>query len=226
MKQIFLYAALLSLLGASPALADSAPSTVFDLQNWKLQIPGPKDIANLKNYFSKYFYLNDKNEICFHLDAADKGTTANTEYVRSELRHLPNWTVDQTHTLSASLHVVSHLNPDKVTVLQIHGMTDDGGNAPPLLRVAVNNGDLVAVIKTDSEGDHNDTVILKKGLGNGSVSIQVTVQSKQLTITVDGQQIVSRDIPFWKFLNYFKAGCYPQAKHGTADVMFSSLSAN
>jgi len=43
--------------------------------------------------------------------------------------------------------VDSHADPDKVTVLQIHGITDQGDNAPPLLRVAVDNGDVYAHIK-------------------------------------------------------------------------------
>jgi hypothetical protein len=206
--------------------ADAAPSTVFDLEQWKLQIPGPKEIKDLKDYSSEYFHLNAAKKMCFHLDAAEKGTTAHTHYVRSELRHLPNWEVNDTHTISAEVRVISRLKPDKVTVLQIHGMAEHGANAPPLLRIAVNNGDLVAVIKTTNDGDKNETVVLTKGLGSSSVKVEVSVKSKQLKITVNDQVRVNRSLSFWKFLNYWKAGCYPQAAIGTVDVMFRKLTAN
>jgi hypothetical protein len=227
MQTSVIFTALASLLCAIRIYAaDDAPSAFFDLDQWKLQIPGPKEIKDLKDYSSEYFYLNAAKEMCFHLDAAEKGMTAHTHYVRSELRHLPNWEVNDTHTISAEVRVISRLKPDKVTVLQIHGMTEHGANAPPLLRIAVNNGDLVAVIKTTNDGDKNETVVLKKGLGSSSVKVEVSVESKQLRITVNDQVKVNHSLSFWKFLNYWKAGCYPQAANGTVDVMFRKLTAN
>jgi len=227
MKTSVLYCVLFSLLCAIRVYAaDAAPSTLFDLQQWKLQVPGPKEIKNLKDYSSEYFHLNAAKEMCFHLDAAEKGATAHTHYVRSELRHLPNWDVNGAHAISAEVRVISRLKPDKVTVLQIHGMTEHGANAPPLLRIAVNNGDLVAVIKTTNDGDKNETVVLKKSLGISSVKVEVSVKSKQLKITVNDQVKVDHSLSFWKFLNCWKAGCYPQATNGTVDVMFRKLTAN
>jgi hypothetical protein len=52
------------------------------------------------------------------------------------LRHLPNWQVGEAHSISAELRVVSHLDPDKVTVPQIHGIQEDRGNAPPQARAS------------------------------------------------------------------------------------------
>lgn len=202
-----------------------SPSTAFDLKEWKITLPGPVEIKDLQGYSSKYFDLNDKGEMCFHLDASEKGATANTEFVRSELRHQPNWKANESHSISAMVHTESHLSPDKVTVVQIHGMTEDKKNAPPLLRVALNNGNLVAIIKTDSTGKQNDTTPLVKDLGSKPVKIDVVVEGGQLKILADGQMKVTRSLAFWPFQNYFKAGCYPQAKKGTVDVMFSSLSA-
>jgi hypothetical protein len=201
----------------------AAPATAFDLSCWKLQIPGPKDIRDLSAYTSDYFYLNDAKELCFHLDAAEKGTTPNAKYVRSELRHLPNWAVGGSHTLSGEFRAVSALTPDKVTAMQIHGITSDGGDAPPLLRVAVNAGDLVALFKTDVSGKNENKVALKEKLGAQWVKVVIAVTNSQLTITVDGQEKLSRSLAYWTHHNYFKAGCYPQAKQGTADVVFRSL---
>jgi hypothetical protein len=219
-------AALALLCVAHTHAADAAPSRVFDLHNWKLQIPGPREIKAVQNYSSEYFNLNADKEMCFHLNAAEKGTTPDAHFVRSELRHLPNWRTSESHALSAEVHVISNLKPDKVTVVQIHGVTAQGADAPPLLRVAVNHGDLVAVIKTTSEGDVNDTVTLMKGLGTQSVTIDVAVKAKQLAISVNGEEKLSRSLDYWKFLNYFKAGCYPQTTEGTVDVMFRKLTAN
>ena len=203
--------------------ADAAPASVFELKKWKLQIPGPKEVKNLQGYKSDHFYLNEKKEMVFHLDAAEKGTTATAHFVRSELRHFPEWKVDEAHTLSGEFRVESHLSPDKVTALQIHGIGPDGGEAPPLLRIAVNNGDLVAMIKEDSDGEKTDSVPLKKGLGSGWVKVDVSVKNKQLKITVDGAVKVTRSLAFWKYANYFKAGCYPQATKGTVEVFFRKL---
>ena len=155
-------AALGVLVYGSAWAADSAPASIFELHNWKLQIPGPVEVKKLTGYSSDYFHLNAAKEMCFCLDAAEKGTTGHAHYVRSELRHLPNWKTDSTHSLSGEFRVTSKLTPDKVTALQIHGITEQGEDAPPLLRIAVNKGDLVAIIKTDTEGDKVETVVLKK----------------------------------------------------------------
>ena len=226
-KTFLLVLATLFVFSGDPVLsADTAPARAFDLQNWKLQIPGPKEIKKLQGYSSDYFHMNAAKEMCFCLDAAEKGTTPNAHYVRSELRHLPNWKTGETHVMSGEFRVVSKLTPDKVTALQIHGITSDGQDAPPLLRIAVNHGDLVAALKTDSEGESKTEMItLKKQLGSGWVKVDVTVKRKVLTIAVDNQVKLTRDLGFWKFDNYFKAGCYPQATQGTVEVMFRKLRA-
>jgi hypothetical protein len=51
------------------------------------------------------------------------------------------------------------------------------------------------------------------------------VKDRQLRVLVDGQEKLARDLSFWKFSNYFKAGCYPQATQGTAQIFFRSLEA-
>ena len=195
------------------------------MHEWKLTIPGPIEIKKLEGYSSQYFDLNAEKEMCFHLDASEKGATTNAHFVRSELRHLPNWLVTETHALSAEVRAVSHLKPDKVTVVQIHGITEDKKDAPPLLRLALNSGDLYAIIKTTPERQPEDKVLLVKGLGTSWVKIDVLVEAAQLKISINGVEKVSHALPYWKFMNYFKAGCYPQAVEGTADVMFRKLTA-
>ncbi len=204
----------------------SPPAASFDLGRWKLQIPGPKDVRDLRAYASDYFHLGDAGEMWFHLDASEKGTTPGAKYVRSELRHLPEWGVDETRRLSAEFRVVSALMPDKVTTMQIHGIAPGGSNAPPLLRIAVNAGDLVAALMTDSSGKKNETIPLVKQLGARFVKVDVVVRAGHLSIAVDGQPKLSRSLVYWTHRNYFKAGCYPQATHGTVDIVFRSLTAD
>ena len=215
-----------ALFFAAPAARAEAPSSVFDLREWKITLPGPKEIKDLEGYSSSYFFLNAEKEMCFHLDASEKGTTPAAKYVRSELRHLPNWRSDESHALSAEVRATSSLKPDKVTVVQIHGITEDKKDAPPLLRVALQGSDLFAMLKTTSLHEKNspeEKILLREGLGGSFVKIDVCVEGGQLSISVDGEEKVQRDLGFWKFLNYFKAGCYPQATEGVADVVFRRL---
>jgi len=210
---------------ACPALAGTPapPAAVFDLHGWKLQIPGPKEIKALANYSSDYFYLDENRDMCFKLDAAEHGTTPNTHYVRSELRHLLDWKVSDSHRLYGEVKVESHLTPDKVTVLQIHGITDGGENAPPFLRIAANKGDLYAVIKTANSGDKTEAVLLKKGVNSQYVKVAVIVKAGTLSVEVNNEEKLKRSVGYWAFSNYFKAGCYPQATHGTVKVAFRKL---
>ena len=215
-----------ALIFAVPRVFAQAPSTAFDLREWKITLPGPKEIKNLEGYSSDYFFLNAKKEMCFHLDASEKGITPTAKYVRSELRHLPNWRADESRALSAEVRAASSLNPDKLTLVQIHGITEDKKDAPPLLRIALQQGDLWALLKTTSRNEKDapeEKILLRGELGESFVKIDVRVEAGQLSIAVDGEEKVRRNLGFWKFLNYFKAGCYPQATHGVADVVFRHL---
>jgi len=215
-----------ALFFAAPAARAEAPSSLFDLREWKITLPGPKEIKDLEGYSSDYFYLNAQKEMCFHLDASEKGTTPTAKYVRSELRHLPNWGIGESRSLSAEVRATSSLDPNKVTVVQIHGITEDKRDAPPLLRIALQSGDLYAMLKTTSQNEKKspeEKILLREGLGGDFVKIDVVVEGGQLSISIDGEEKVRRDLGFWKFLNYFKAGCYPQATQGIADVVFRRL---
>ena len=215
-----------ALLFGEPRVFAQAPSTAFDLSEWKITLPGPKEIKDLEGYSSDYFYLNAEKEMCFQLDASEQGTTPHAKYVRSELRHLPNWRADESHALSAEVRAASSLDPDKVTVVQIHGITEDKKDAPPLLRIALQDGDLWALLKTTSRNEKNspeEKILLRGALGGSFVKIDVRVEGGELSIAVDGEEKVRRNLGFWKFLNYFKAGCYPQATQGVAHVVFRYL---
>jgi len=201
------------------------PDSAFDLSGWKLQIPGPKEIKDLRTYTSKYFYLNAQNQLCFTVDCAETGSTPNSSFVRSELRHLAQWNVldSSAKTLSATLNVASAADPDKVTVMQIHGITADGGPIPPLLRIALNRGALYAFIKKNSAGNETASTLLAADVGARQFTCAITVQSGRIAIAVNGTQLMSQDVSFWPYGNYFKTGCYPQAQRGIVTVALSEL---
>ncbi len=203
-----------------------APSLRFDLKDFKLQIPGPVDIKELNNYASQYFYLTTDSLMCFSLDASEQGHTANSSFVRSELRHITNWYASEKHHLKATLKVNSDVQVYKVTVLQIHGITIDNKNAPPLLRIAVNNNNLYCFVKTDNRGDNTEKTLLKEDVYNQFITIEIIVENNQLNIKLNGQNKYSKDLHFWEYKNYFKLGCYPQVHQGIFSIYFKSFEVN
>ena len=206
---------------------DNVEQVKFDLTHWKLQIPGPKDIIPIGSYTSKYFYYGSSNEMVFWVDSSETGTTANSSYVRSELREMLdptnskiNWLIPGTHTLKAELEVTKAGAP-KITVLQIHGIEKDGTNAPPLLKMTVENGSLYALLKVNNSGSSEDKHLLATGVKKFLAEIEV--KDSRLVIKIDGKIKLDKSISFWKHYNYFKAGLYPQATKGISEVKFYQL---
>lgn len=218
MKKVLLFLLSLFLL---PSLAGA-----FDLTHWKLQIPGPKEINPIGSYTSKYFYY-ENGAMVFWVDSSETGATKNSTYVRSELRELinpsndnVNWPVKGAHTMTADLLAMT--TTSQLTVLQIHGITKSGGSAPPLLRVALMNGDLYAWLKGNNSGSKTYKILLQKGI-QGRFAVEVKVENYRVKIKVNGVSKMDRSISFWKYYNYFKAGNYPQAHEGISTVRFYSL---
>lgn len=107
--------------------------------------------------------------------------------------------------------------------MQIHGITDSNENAPPLLRIALNNGNLYAFLEIDNIGNKTESVLLNKGINERKFTCSITVKDKHIIIAVNGKEKLNRDISFWKYKNYFKAGCYPKSHNGTVLVMLNDL---
>lgn len=228
MKKIIVI--LISLLLALPIFAtpsvSSYPSSYFDLNAFKLQYPGPSEQKNLLNFSSNYFYSSKSHTMSFFVVASATGHTQNSEFVRSELRHSANWYVSGSSTMSATLSVDSYLTPNKITVMQIHGETKTLDNAPPLLRIALNNGSLYAMIKTSMSDTGTQAILLEKNINNQTFQCRISVQANQLKIWIDNTLKVNLPIRYWHYMNYFKIGAYPQSHEGYATVTISDLSVN
>jgi hypothetical protein len=200
------------------------PSKKFELNGWKLQIPGPKDILNLDNYATEYFYLNKDNEMVFWLNSAEKGATKNSTFIRSELRHLSNWSIHGHYRIRGILRVESKLEPDKVTVMKIHGFTTPGAYAPTLVRIALNDKDLYAYLNKSNTPKDTTGILLASKIDRQLFKCLIEVNKGYLTIKVNDKEKLARDVSYWKYKSYFKAGCYPQSRKGEVKVMFKELS--
>lgn len=211
----------------------AAPGQSFDLSSWKLMIPGPLEIypTELASYAGPNFHSDPATgAMVFWLDSAAEGSSPNSHYVRSELRELYqgsediNWSTAGHHALRANL-AVPHTpqTPRKVTVLQIHGVGPDGGKAPPLLRVAMVDGNLRALVKNDNVGDTTESVPVVAGVRSRPFTAEIAVDDGVLTLRIDDAVAFQRDVSFWTWRNYFKAGDYAQATSGISEVRFYDL---
>ena len=156
------------------------PSKYYDLTNWKLQIPGPKEIKHLNEYNSNYFHLDADTSICFELDASESGPTKNAHFVRSELRHLLNWEINSNHFLSSKTKISCDSPEYKVTIMQIHGINRDNTDAPPLLRIALVNGNLYSYLKSDTTGNKTEKNLLQSNLYNQYFTTAIKINNSIL----------------------------------------------
>lgn len=229
-KVLFIVLALF-IVGGFTAAAERKPADVVDLNHWKLQFRGPTDVAArllVNGFTNQYFYFEPvSGNMKFRVDASEGGSTAHSIFVRSELREqmkagsdAENWSVQTgTHILKSRLKLMSStLNPNKVTVLQIHGYPSE---APPLMRIAFEEGSLYVHCKGDNMGQKESKV----NLGNYTdyLDCEVRVENQHLIIAINDQEKFNKNIDYWTWTNYFKAGAYPQSHAGIVNVEFQKL---
>ncbi|WP_421762653.1 polysaccharide lyase family 7 protein [Ekhidna sp.] len=188
----------------------------------KLQAPTSSTIASqsdlINGYSSDNFYVVDGDKIAFNQTGSS---------MRTELRHLTNWTLtDGDRSFHGSLTFVEQ-TCDQVTVVQIHDDANEGsGPNKPLLRIykhqtksPVNH--LWAAVKTDATGDNTTHVDL--GLApTDYFSFDVRLVGGNMIIDIDGEEKANLDVSFWTFPSYWKAGVYLQDE-GEATVYFDEL---
>lgn len=158
--------------------------------------------------------------------------------------------VEIIHPEAAMKHSTSKQN--EITFLQVHnkGLDNEGThNVPhPLLRVVwkENNhgvkGHFWAVTKNNaaickgSAGEKNkdkdlcrsdvaySMVDLGKAPSDKMTKFDVTVGNKLLTVYVDGERKLEKNIDYWRhLLSFFKAGVYNQFTHGQSEAHFQTL---
>lgn len=209
---------------APPGASGAAPAAQYALEGVKLQIPGPQEINQLHGYASRYFFLDELGRMCFWVDCSETGATANSKYVRSELRHLASWPVASPtlKRMAIRVSINSTARPDSVTIMQVHSVTPTGENVPPLLRIYRKDGMLTAALKRSQNGADTEHIALTQIRGASGFECEITVQNAQLEVLVNGRSALKRDISYWHNPCYFKTGCYPQATIGFARVNLSA----
>jgi Alginate lyase len=228
------------LLGSASLFAQTKPSDLLDLANWKLQ---SIDNANTtttnidaslltSGYTTNYFYLNDNKKSVAMVCLSNGKTTANTKYPRTEFRQVgsnSDWTINDTklHTLEVSLSVEEVVPEKPQTVIgQVHG----GGSNSELLKLRW-TGYLPGQCYIEARFQKNDNtyaeygVKVVEGLSLGDlINYKITMLNGKIDVTIGNttaSQTYTSDIYGTSDAYYFKAGNYLQfdstdpAKKGT-----------
>lgn len=238
--------------GAGDAMAASsgtalnpavAPGGNFDLSVWELQLPigspgspttiSPAQLEGPNGYTNPAYFWTDKNDGSMTFWDPESGvTTPNSNFPRTELREMnpdgsaADWAIPGTHTLSATLRVVSVTS--SVCVGQIH-LGTGGSSTKPLLELYYHsNGDVVLGLENSPSGGQTTHTLTNVPLGI-HWSYVIAIVDGQIQITVDGgtttYPIASG---FTAYHQYFKAGDYNQSASSSttngAKVKFYSLS--
>ena len=193
------------------------------LAECKLQAPTSstlRDNEALNGGYShpQWFYVVDNDKIRFNQTGDSR---------RTELRHETNWNLnDADRSMHARLDIVEQ-SCEQVTVLQIHDDANVGpGPNKPLLRIYKHQGrvptnHLWAAIKTDDGGTNTTHIDLGEDPG-GYFTCDIRLVDGNMIIDFEGEEKVNRDVSFWTYPSYWKAGVYLQ-DDGEATAHFDEL---
>ncbi len=192
------------------------------LSGCKLQGPTSSTAATstklMDGYTSSQFFVVEGDKIAFNQSGQSN---------RTELRHETNWDLAAgDHSFHGRLKFVEQ-TCDQVTVVQIHDDANAGsGPNKPLLRIykhltksPVNH--LWAAIKTDVRGVNTTHVDLGQAPAD-YFDWDVLLENGDLIINIEGVEKVRKDVSFWTFPSYWKAGVYLQ-NDGEATAYFDKL---
>ncbi|AUS04532.1 chondroitinase-B domain-containing protein [Pseudotamlana carrageenivorans] len=175
------------------------------------------DAEIIAGYASNTFYVADGDKLAFY-QTRDSGGTSQ----RSELRFLENWYVDgSSQTLHANVNIIEQ-TCEQLTIMQIHDDANVGsGPNKPLLRVYQSDDHLWAAVKVDAAGVSTTHIDLG-ATPSGYFDCDITIDSGDMIVEVNGTELVNVDVSFWSFPSYWKNGVYLQDS-GEATVYFNEL---
>ncbi len=228
----------------------------IDLSNWKVTLPigrpdevkPPEILEYATNEKLKPFMYNDSIDGALVFYTYPGATTANSSRSRTELReqmepgsNSVNWTFSQGGRLKGTLAMddISKDSDDKyhrTIIMQIHGrLTNEqrdligqkDNNAPPMLKIYWQNGEVRVKTKVLKNPDVSDIDILRtdswtddegfnfnEEVGFNKFSLEVLVSDGRMEVILNDTESVvyeGDDIKKWGiFENYFKAGNYLQ----------------
>lgn len=210
-----------------PPSAYNAPSDIPRFQPFlaecKLQAPTSSTLrANdaLNDGYSHptWFKVVDGDKIRFNQTGDSR---------RTELRYEENWDLTEANRSMHARIDIAEQTCQQVTVLQIHDDANAGsGPNKPLLRIYKHNGrvptnHLWAAIKTNAGGITTEHVDLGEDPG-GYFTCDIRLVDGNMIIDFQGEEKVNRDVSFWTYPSYWKAGVYLQ-DDGEATAHFDDL---
>ena len=90
------------------------------------------------------------------------------------------------------------------------------------------NGTWIAIVPMScaltSNKQNNEVILLKENVIDTFFTMKLKVEDKKLSIDINGQKTINKNIGFWDYKNYFKLGAFPQAKIGDFTVSVKNLS--
>ncbi len=219
-----------------------SPGGNFNLSGWELQLPIgspgspttilPAQLEGATGYTNATYFWTDKNDGSMTFWDPESGvTTPNSNFARTELREMnPNgsaadWTIAGTHTLSATLRIVSVTK--SVCVGQVHLGTGGTSTKPLLELYYAPNGNIT--LGTENSPDGGQTL---HPVGNVALGTQwsyvIAISGGGIHLTINGTT-TNYSIPssFNQYHQYFKAGDYNQSSSSStangAKVKFYAL---
>jgi hypothetical protein len=214
------------------AVALLTPDKILTLTGWRLQTPDSAKIDHLTSFANQYFHVRTAPRetpaigVVCRVNAAVGTPTANSAYVRSELRHMTPFSLTAPRSGQSMTFTGRVLEPTapptSLTIAQIHSEPSGRYQPPPLLRVYVKSASLYVAIKTDPSGEYTNHVRMESPGAYKPYSVTITNNRGHITVKINS---VSRtfNATFWPHLCYFKVGCYPQTVSGYASTAIYTL---
>jgi hypothetical protein len=206
-----------------------APGQIFNLTSWKLQLPvadaNGKVVEvlqpELATYNSSWFFTDQNSAVFF---APENGAhTSGSSFPRSELRENVDFLIDskdtQTHTLNATVRVITDGTAKKVTIGQLHGAGLQG-HCSIIVELEWMDGEIVSHVRDRKCNNINQVVGKGYALGD-AVSYSIVSRGNTVTVSTDTGAAEPYSYSWLDGTNYpayFKCGNYLQSSGPSSTV--------
>ena len=228
--------ALLALIACPNARASKAPApgSLFNLSSWVLQLPiadGKGGVVEIKQpaletYTSAYFFTDPQTQAMTFWAPEDGAHTSGSSYPRSELRQVPDITLEHAAQLNVTMSVTKVPSGGAITVGQIH-FSSISGHCSIVIELEYDAGDLIAHLRDSACKGISKTV--GKGyalgerfsyaltiLGGGSLSVSAISDTGSMPPYKYDWAIGGCGQATGKCPLYFKTGDYIQSASSSA----------
>lgn len=224
MMLLFIFLFLVSSLAAPPG-------EIFNLTSWKLQLP----VADAKGkiievlqpelatYNSSWFYTDESGGSAVFFAPENGAHTSGSSFPRSELRENIDFLIDsrdtKTHTLNATVRVLTDGTAKKVTIGQLHG---DGlsGHCSIIVELEWEDGTIVSHVRDRSCKNIDQVVGTGYALGD-AISYSIISRGHAVTVSTDRGSAKPYSYSWLDGTNYpayFKSGSYLQSTGASSTV--------